>query len=99
MLNLHPARDLVYAVVKSVPDPLHPGMTLAEPGDEIIVRAHDEVCPLAVLRRLPLDLALAIPETSVNLLASYEPSSAVPVSEQSAASREARPLKLLGRAG
>ena len=99
MVNLHPARDLVYAVVKSIPDPLHPGKTIAEPGDEIIVRVHDEHCPLAVLRRLPLDLVTAIPDKSVNLLASYEPSSAVPVSEQSAGSREARRLKLLGRAG
>jgi hypothetical protein len=98
MLSLHPSRDLVYVVVKPIPDPLHPGRTLAEPGDEVIVRTYDLKFPITVLRRLPLELAMAFPDSAVSPPFSYEPASDAPVSERSSDLRGERSLRLLRRA-
>lgn len=98
MLSLHPSRDLVYVVVKPVRDPLRPGRMLAEPGDEVIVRVHDEKFPITILRRLPLEMATMFPGDAVSQPFSYEPASDVPVSEQRGDLRDERRLWLLRRA-
>ena len=99
-LNRHPSRDAAFLVKQRIPDPLHPGKTLAEPGDEILWRPTNGEYPLTVLRRLPGEMAVLIPDTAVELIASYEPASDVPVSPQSddlPARRGA--LRLLPRSG
>lgn len=99
MLHLHPSRDLVYAVLTPVPDPLHAGKTLAEPGDELVVRAHDDRWPITVLRRLPIDASPFFPDDAVRLCASYEATSDAPASDPSADFLAERRLRLLPPAG
>lgn len=96
MLHLHPSRDLVYAVLKPIPDPMHSGRTLADAGDEIIVRAYHQRYPISVLRRLPIETAVMFPDDAVRLCASYEQNSDVPVSEKLADRPVEGRLKLLG---
>lgn len=99
MLNLHPSRDIVYAVTKPIPDPLHPTHMLAEPGDELVVRATNLDFPLTVIRQLPLHMSAFIPDDSVVLLAAYESGADDPVSEQPVGQPVERRLRLLRPGG
>lgn len=103
MLNLHPGRDLVYPVARAIPDPIHPGRTLAEPGDLVLVRAYHEKFPITVMRHLPIEAAAFFPAGSVTEPFAYEPDGVAPASDQRVAprvdqSQGQRPLRLV-RAG
>lgn len=98
MLNLHASREHVYAVLKPVRDPFHPGRLLAEPGDEVVVRSNDPDFPLTVVRQLPIDMAMAFPEDAVRL-ASDAPLSVVQGSAEPCPPAPAQSPRLLRRVG
>src|SRR5574341_862238 len=48
----------------------------AEPGDELVISPTQQVYPLILVRRFPLELAAAIPGAAVTLLSGGAPSGA-----------------------
>src|SRR5574341_383915 len=83
---------LVYLVTQPIP------LLGAESGDELVISPTQQVYPLILVRRFPLELAAAIPGAAVTLLSGGAPSGArARPGRGPRAARRAGPLPRLGR--